>query len=392
MNKEIKTAEPTAKKSKARLALILCLSILLPIILGFCAYLIVDFALVDTPYDGIRLPKHIQLAKYMGAELSMTKVNEEYEKSKSELLAQMFTEKEPINTGKITEGQNVTITMVAYDYTNNVLGGKIDGVGMTAHEVPSIKKYDLNNLPKNEDIFFPELQNQLIGVDFNFTSSYITNMAPDLIYTYPEDYNVASVKGKQILHRIYIEGVSTDKVAEWNDALFADNKAKVNEFLGVTLNASTVKDFEDYMMEQIKLNLLWNSIADASKVLEYPEKKIKKYTTEFDDYYNALMDQNNWEFKDLLSQLGTDENGYINTRNTYAEGIVKEEMMLYEIVKAEKIRVSRSEYKAEMERLAAEAGSDVKTFEENYGKELSERTVLWEKVKKHLLANAVIVE
>ena len=146
------------------------------------------------------------------------------------------------------------------------------------------------------------------------------------------------------------------------------------------------------MLEQIRLNLLWNSIVDASKVKEYPEKKVKLYSDEFDAYYNNLMDQNDWEFSELLKQLETDESGYINTRKTYAEGIVKEEMILYEIIQAEKIRVSRSEYKAELAKLAADGGVTPEEFEDNYGKALTERTIIWEKVKQYLLDNATIVE
>ena len=377
---------------KKKLALILCLSILLPIALGIAAFFVVDYALVDTPYDSIRLPKHIEVAKYMGAALSESKVMEEYEKSKSELLAQHFTTKEKINSGKVAEGQNVTVTVVAYDYTDNMLGSKIESVSFENKEIVGVKKYDLENLPKDEEILFPELQNKLIGVDFNFGSQYMNNMAPDLIYTYPEDYNVAAVKGKKVLHRIYIESVTVSKVAEWNDELFAQNSATVDEFLGMKIGAKTVKEFEDYMLEQIRLNLLWNSIVDASKVKEYPEKKVKLYSDEFDAYYNNLMDQNDWEFSELLKQLETDEAGYINTRKTYAEGIVKEEMILYEIIQAEKIRVSRSEYKAELAKLAADGGVTPEQFEDNYGKALTERTIIWEKVKQYLLDNATIVE
>ena len=380
------------KRNVRKLALILCLSILLPIAVGIGAFFIVDYALVDTPYDGVRLPKHIQVAKYMGATLSESKVLEEYEKSKNELLSQKFTTKKDVVSGKVAEGQNVTVTMVAYDYTNNMLGNKIDSIALNSHEIASIKKYDIDNLPEGEEILFPELQNQIIGTTFNFTSQYINNMAPDLIYTYPSDYNVAAAQGKQVLHRIYIEKVTENEVAQWNDELFAQNTAVIDEFLGVSIGAKTVKEFEDYMMEQIRLNLLWNSIVDESKVLEYPEKKVKHYSDEFDDYYNALMEQNNWQFSELLKQLETDESGYMNTRQTYAEGIVKEEMILYEIIQAEKIRISRAEYKAGLEKMAKEAGVTADELEESYGKPLTERTIIWEKVKKHLLDNSVSVE
>lgn len=385
-----KTEKKLTAKAKKRI-LISCVAALLLVGIGFGVFFTVDYILVDTPYDSVRLPEHVQLPKYIGAELSQSKVQAEYDKAKNELLLSL-AETKPISVGKVEEGQNVVITLEAFDYTDDVKGARLTSLSFSKKEIASIKKYDLNNLPENEEIFSPELQNQIIGVSFNFNTEFYNNMAPDLIYTYPADYNVTEAKGKKVLHRIYIHSVSTTIYPEWNDELFANNSDKIDEFLGLKKGFTTVKAYEDYMCEQIKLNILWNSIVAGSKVIKYPEKKMKIYTDEFDDYYNAMMEQNDLTFEELLKELDTDQNGYISTRQEYAEGIVKEEMILYEIIKAEKIRLSGKEYDEGLISIAAENGSTADQVEENYGKALAERTVIWEKVKKHLLDKAVMVE
>lgn len=389
--KNTKNAKPEKKlKITKKQVLISCIAAVLLIGIGIGTFFIVDYALVDTPYDDVSLPKHIKVAKYIGAELSASVINSEYEKAKQSLL-EKFTEKNAVKSGKVTEGQNVTVTVVAYDYTGDKRGAKINALCFENKEIVSIKKYDLDNLPKDEEILFPELQNVIVGVDFNFNSEYVNNMAPDLIYTYPDDYNISDAKGKKVLHQIYINGVTESAIPEWNDALFANNTDAIDEFLGVKKGFTTVAAYEEYMREMLRLNILWNNINDASVVIKYPKSKIEKYEKEFDDYYNAVMEKNQWEFSKLLTQLGTDEAGYISTRTKYAEGNVKEEMILYEIVQAEKIRVSSKEYDEWLTRLAADAGVTVDELVENYGKALAKRTVVWEITKRYLLERSVEV-
>lgn len=398
MKKEKKAVAKTvngkkgAKKSpvNAKKVLLACVAVLVLVGIGFGVFFTVDYILVDTPYDGINIPKYVTLPDYMGMELSEAEINKEYENAKTELLNSLAT-KEKLDTGKITEGLNVTVMIAAYDYTDGALGSQISDISVSSKEIVSVKKYDLNNLPEGEEIFFPEIQNGLIGVDFNFTTEYYNNMAPDVIYTYPSDYNVTAVQGKTVLHRIYIKSVTKTVIPEWNDALFVNNSDKVDEFLGVKCGFTTVQAYDDYIKESIRINLLWNKIVEGTTVTEYPEKMIKKYSDEFDDYYNNVMEQQQLTFDKLLEQLGTDQAGYIKTRLEYAQGIVKEEMVLYEIVESEKIRVSGDEYDAGLIKLAAENGVTVDQFLDNYGKPLAERTILWEKVKTYLYDNCTLV-
>ena len=95
----------------------------------------------------------------------------------------------------------------------------------------------------------------------------------------------------------------------------------------------------------------------------------------------------------IKRKMGTDEKGYIKERTEYAEKIVKEELILYEIIQAEEIRVSSKEYKERGATLAKEGdyGDTVKDLENALSKEVAERTVIWEKVKEYLLSKATWV-
>ena len=366
--------------------IIIAVAVVLLIAIALGTFFAIDYALVNTPYDSVDLPEHIGIPTYMGATLSKASIEKEYQNAKTSLL-ESFTVKTSKTQGVITAGQNVTVTVKAYAYDNDVRGAEISKVSLTGYEIT-----DIGNHKDGDDLFFPELQNIIIGTSFNYSSDYINNMAPNLVFTYPSDYSVEEVKGKKVLHVIYLLNVTESEQPEWNDALFANNVSAVNEFLGVKVDLQTVKAFEDYMYSEIKINLLWNNITSLSVVRAWPEKKVKNYENEFDAYYNAVMKANSWDFSTLLSNLNTNESGYINQRTSYAQGIVKEEMVLYEIIQAEKIRISNAEYVEIITKYASESDMTLEEFEDQNGKDLCKRTAIWEKTKRILLENAIIVD
>ena len=358
---------------KCAVAVVLLAAIVTGTILGL------DYYYVDTPYDGIRLPEYVRVAKYFGAELSAKEVQEALDEEIEAILDQ-YTTKTTVKNGTIEKGQNVTVTLECYDYTNGVKGDKIDDISVTDYEITDVGEHE----DEDGNKYFPELQDKLIGVAFDFNNEDFSNMVT-LKHTYPDDYNIDDLKGKTVMHYVYITKVTNSNVPEYNDALFAAHSDE--------LGYKTVKEFEDYMINQIELNLLWNNIVNDSAVLKYPEKKTQPLKDEFDAYYNQYMSANKLTFEQLLTQLGTTESGYLDAKNSYAEGTVKEEMILYEIIQAEKIRLSNAEYKERVAKLASDSGyANVSSFIDDYGKEVAYRSCIWEKVKEMILEKAVRVD
>ncbi len=390
MKKENKTKAPVnagkankvkANKVKVNKGLIIKCAVAVVLLAGIAVGTVLglDWYYVDTPYDGIRLPKYITVAKYFGAELSETEVKEALDDEIQAILDE-YTIKTTVKKGTIAKGQNVTVTLDCYDYTNGVKGDKIDDISVTGYEITNIGEHEDDEGNK----YFPELQDKLIGVAFDFENEDFSNTVT-LKHTYPDDYNIDDLKGKTVMHYVYITKVTDSNVPEYNDELFASHSDE--------LGYKTVKEFEDYMINQIELNLLWNNIVKQSTVIKYPEKKTQPLKDEFDAYYNQYMSSNQLTFEQLLTQLGTTESGYLEAKNSYAEGTVKEEMILYEIIQAEKIRLSKSEYNERVAKLASDSGyANVTAFVEDYGKEVAYRSCIWEKVKEMILERAVRVD
>lgn len=384
LNGKSVTKEKKPKINKKAL-IISIISGVLAIIIGISAFLVIDYIHVDTPYDSlIKLPKYIEVSTYKKRELSKSEVQSEFDDSKAALIAK-FTEKNAV-TGDIliAEKMNVTVKIEAY-----FEGEKKKNASYDSYEIADIGNHEA---AKDKE-FFEALEAHILGKRYVSDSNGYNNKVPDLIYTYPDDASETEVKGKTVTHKIQILSVTETIEPEYNDEFFVMNKDAINEYLGLTMDFKTVEAFETYMREQVQLNVLWNSIVDSSKVKKYPKKYIKKYEEEFDSYYEAYMEANDLTKAQLLSYLGTDEDGYNEKRTEYAEGIVKEELILYEIVKANKIRLSSDEYKKRATALAKDGGygETYEDFEDAVGKSVAERTALWEKVKEWLLENAVWV-
>ena len=174
------------------------------------------------------------------------------------------------------------------------------------------------------------------------------------------------------------------------DELVKSGAETIKEYLGLDVEFETVEELKTYLRHQIEINQVWNAITGAVEVKDYPEKFIQQQRDHYDSMYLAIMEENgitSWE--DLFTQMNTTEDAYISTRQSYAEGVVKEELILYYIILTEEIDMSESDYKAKGETLAVEGGyEDLKDYENSIGKDLVERTVHWEIVKEYLLSKA----
>ena len=96
-----------------KLILIVTAAVLAAAILIAALVAVLDYYLIDTPYDRIRLADHVTVPEYFGMELSASEVEEAFEKEKTALLKTQATY-ETVKSGLIEEGYNVTISTEGY--------------------------------------------------------------------------------------------------------------------------------------------------------------------------------------------------------------------------------------------------------------------------------------
>ena len=381
VSKNQKKKKKAPKISQKTVIMIIVAAFLL-LAIGISSVFIIDYALIDTPYDGVNMSKHIKLPKYIGADLSKAKIDEEMAELRDGIL-DLFTKKDPVKTGTIQDGMNVNVVITA-----KLDGEIVKDVSYDAYEIADFGKHENK---ENQD-FFDKLQAHIKATvtKIDFENPYFVNGAPAFTYKYADDFKVDKVKGKEVVHEIIITSVTTTDRPEFNDSLLKDNVDKIKEYLGMNVSFNTVEEFETYMRHQVELNHYWNNIIDAAEVIKYPSKFVSSYEDEYDEYYESVMAQNGiTSWQTLYTQMGTTEAAYKAKRKEYAEGVVKEELALYDIIQSEGFRMTKAMYKEKGAALAKEAGYDsLDDYEDTLGKELAKRTVHWELLKEYLLATA----
>ena len=357
-----------------KLLTILTAALLALAILVTGTVIFLKWLLVSTPYDFINLGKHISTPVYKGVELKQSEIDETFARELKSILREYATFSD-VTEGVIEKEHNVKVDTKGYLIGENGERAKdpFSGSTLTDYEITDIGDHYTSSGSK----FSSEIQDGLIG------KSVKKDTKVTIAFTYADDHNNEQLRGKKVEFDVTVKGVTKTNYPEYTD-----------EFVKSKTGYETVKALEDYLREQIELDLLWTEVVENVEVKSYPKKKLNAALKQIDEYYNAYMAANNLSWEKLLSDvLGTTEEGYNSMRQQRAERTVKEEMILYYIVKEEKIRLSYKEYKAGAKALAEIEGYEsVKELENAIGKEIVERSIKWDIVKQMVKDNANIVE
>lgn len=355
-----------------KLILIVTAAVLAAAILIAALVAVLDYYLIDTPYDRIRLADHVTVPGYFGMELSASEVEEAFEKEKTALLKTQATY-ETVKSGLIEEGYNVTISTEGYIVNSDGTESKVLRGTLTDYEVTDLG----NHITNNGMSFSKEIQDAIIG------TAVVSVRKLTAEIDYPEDYSLDEFKGQKVKYYITVSKVTKTILPEYTDLVISKLDSRF----------TTVEEYEEYTYNQVKQDLLWNKMVKDSTAAKYPEDKLKIYRDEYDSYYNTYMAQNKTTFDKLLAELGMSAEEYEKDREEFAQNTVKEEMILYYIIKTKKVRMASADYKAACKTLAEYSGyASVDDMVKDYGEDVVERTVLWDKVKQMMVESAVAVD
>ena len=367
-----KKKQPFDFQKHKKLIILISSLLLAALVLSIGLGIFLNWYFVDTPYDSPLFKSRVVLPDFGTLGITKENVDKSFEYQKKSFLRSNSTFT-PVTEGEIVEGYNVTIDGIGYFVTDGVVestpysGSKLDD-----YEITDVG----NHVTESGASFFPEIQQAVIGKSVKEGTKTTAELK------YKDDYSIEELKGKTMRFEITVVSVTKTNAPDYTDA-----------FVKSKTGFDTVAAYEKALREMVERELIWSAIVSKTDIKKYPKKFIKYYSNEFDSYYQDKMATDNLTFPQLLSSLGLkDENEYNDAMLNYAQGVVKEEMILYRLVKDEKVRVSKAEYQKELERLASENGyaDKVDEFEEGYGKAVIQRTVLWDKLKEHLRVNITI--
>lgn len=327
-----------------------------------CLLLLSSCSKEPYPYD---LNKHIKLPE-LPTDLTVT------EEEILELVEEKVTEvrknnavKTPVTDRSAASGDMVNISFVCYPAATYGTDG--------SKPIQKISDSDCNLIIGNNK-YPSELEKAIIGL--------FPNDKATARLTYPQNFALKEYAGMSVIFEITLNTITEVRLPLYNDA-----------FVRTVSTCDTVKEYEAYLFERIKEDIVWEHMLKNSEVLLYPSEELNEYSSDFSSYYNGLASEKNVTLEEYVSKKYFIELSefHINTDN-YAKDMVKGDLLLYSLVNKYELQLTDEEYTAGAEQYAAQYGiRSVSLLEGKFGSDFVRKSVQKDKVLAYLSQNGITV-
>ena len=303
----------------------------------------------------VNLSKYIEVGEYTGVTVDTnSKEYKEYYQSNIDNDVKNGSYYNELKEGTVQNGDIANI-----DYL-----GKKDGV---AFEGGTDKGYDLEI---GSGTFIDGFESQLIGVEVGKTV--------DINVTFPENYGKEELNGAPVVFTVTINSI---KRAQEPKEYFRNLKFK------------TLKSYEDDLKKRSAISCIMDALLKEVNVTKYPSEDVDKiYESEYklmeqyyQNYYGMSMDS-------VISSYGMTEDAFKEAmleNSVYPQ--IKEQMMLYYILDAEKMTCTEQEVENYINKMVEENKNlNKETLKKTYGDYYFESLFVKEKVSDFLYEKAVL--
>lgn len=212
-----------------------------------------------------------------------------------------------------------------------------------------------------------ELEAALLGQPFgkNF----------DVTVTLPQTFTVLNLAGQKIKYVGKINEVLKVIAPEYN-----------NEFVQSVSPCQSTIEYEQYLYEKMKEELIFKKILESSTVIQYPQDEYKAYVENFVKYYTEQAEALKITLEEYVyKKFFININEFKNKENEYAKELVKKELVLYSLARKYSIELSDEEYRLGAEKYTEQYGLEsVSNLESRFGTSNIRQTVLMDKVLAYL--------
>lgn len=343
-----------------------------------CLAVLSVFALVSCSgsfkgYMKENLSKYIKMGSYKGISYTPydTSVSDEDVERKIDEIMSGRVEEVRV-TDRAVEKSDVAV--LSYSCTTDI--GKTDKLSVSNEEFEMWYTYNT--------VYESDIVASVIGKMPGETFEYSYHFPDDFVL--PGLDNPRELMGKDAVFTVSVEYIKEESTPALTD-----------EYVKSTLSpgCSTVSEYKEELRKELleeKLaeadtemkSELWSKVIDSFEVIKYPESELEYYKNLMYNAYEAYSDQNGYYSLEYFLRVtyGKPIEVFKQETEEYAENTVKELLVVYSIVKAEKISLSDDEYNAAAEKIAQSGGESASAYdiEKTYGKENIELAALREKV------------
>lgn len=235
------------------------------------------------------------------------------------------------------------------DYSGSVDGEKFEG-GTAEHQ----------SLVIGSGSFIPGFEEQMVGMQIGEER--------DLNVKFPEEYHAENLKGKDAVFHVKLHAITREELPELDDEFAAE----VSDF--DTL-AEYRADLEKHMQEaadaqaeEAARQALVNTVVENAEV-DVPDVMVEEKLDEMMQEMGWRMQQQGFSMEQYLRMLGQTEAEMRNIYRSEALNSVKTELVMDEIVKAEKIEAEEADVDKLLEGYASSMQQTVEKLKESFGAE-----------------------
>lgn len=304
------------------------------------------------PYSEYDLSEYIKLPDYNSFDAAVPKVaitDDDIQKEIDSILEAAATT-DKITEGTVDDGDSVTVKFK---------GTLTDG---SSPEGMNSEGYDLklgsgSMIDGFEEGLFGATIGEEVSLDLKFPDPYTNN---------------EELSGKDVNFKVTVLSKNVKNIPELNEEFVKAN----SEYETVEDYRSAVaKELEQEAYDEELYNIksdLYSQIVSETEVIEYPEKELKKQIKELNKSYKELAKNSGKDWEEYRDEtLGVNEEEYDEQIELYAQELVKQEMIIYEIAKKEDLTVTEEEYDEYLKNMLASSNfEDEKAFKEYTGMSL----------------------
>ena len=308
--------------------------------------------------------KYITIGEYKGLTLDNTVDAITDDDVQAQIDENLKDKAEPVSDAA-KEGDLVTV-----NYTGTKDGQTFDG--------GTANNYDF---VIGDGQMFEEFENGVIGMKKGDTK--------EIKIDFPSDYADETLAGKEVIYKVTVQNVRRE--GELTDEWVAKNTdyTTVDDYRE-SIRSELEKNAKESAQEVLK-NTAWSTVLENSEVKEYPQEDVDKAVSEFKKSMEVYAKQADMTLEEFTDSQGISQDDFDEQCQQYAEGKVKQNLIVQGIMDAEGLSLDDKESLQLQEELVKQMGAgNLAELVGTYGQDYVDESVGLLRVEDFIISNASV--
>ena len=228
---------------------------------------------------------------------------------------------------------------------------------------------------------FDEFENGVIGMKKGETK--------EIKIDFPSDYADETLAGQEVVYKVTVQNVR--RAGELTDEWVAKNTdyTTVDEYRE-SVRSQLEEEAKNSAQEVLK-NTAWSTVLENSEVKEYPQEDLDAAISEFKSSMEVYAKQADMTLEEFIDSQGISQDDFDEQCQQYAEGKVKQNLIVQGIMDAEGLSLDDKESLQLQEELVEQMGAgDIAELVGTYGQTYVDESIGLLRVEDFIIKNASV--